>query len=125
ILWPFAASMLASTSDAQCVRRALGGASSVMYTADASHATKPVRSPAKTLCMRRSAVPVSLVLALIPTRQIGCTKVASALIILLRLVSAAPPAPLVTDRFADHGPSSNPTSTPSSEELKFTPENWR
>src|SRR5207302_2277855 len=96
-----------------------------MYTAEASQLILPVRSPAKMLCMLRSASPLKLVLAERPTRHAGCTKPKSELISLPRLVSVPPPAPFVTETWADHGPSSKPPSTPSSDELKLVPVTWR
>ena len=78
----------------------------------------PVRSPANALCMRRSESPLKLVLALRPMRQSRWTKAASELISFPRFVSVPPPAPLVMETYADHGPISIPPSTPSSNELK-------
>src|ERR1044072_8529944 len=92
-----------------------------MYTPEASQLTLPMRSPAKTLCMRRSASPLKLALALTPTRQTGCTKEKSELNCFPRFVSVPPPAPFVTETLTDHGPSSRPPSTPSSDELKLVP----
>src|SRR2546427_12080095 len=96
-----------------------------MYTPEASQLILPVRTPAKALAVRDPAPPLKFVLELKPMRQPGCTKPKSELICLPRLVSVPPPAPFVTETWADQGPSSRPPSTPSSDELKLVPVTWR
>src|SRR5207245_9600321 len=84
-----------------------------------------VRRPAEAARLPPSARPVEFVPAGRPGGPAGLTEAEGRVVRLPAVVLRAPAAPFVTETWADHGPSSKPPSTPSSDELKLVPVTWR